>query len=113
MLIYEDLEKEKFSVAYYNPYFMSLLQLEEYKKAEKLARKLVKKFPTSINYQLEIGICQQKSGDQISAEKTYEKIYLDFQGKEGKHLTWQIHFYDIQCIKKHWMFIYYQKVEPF
>jgi len=84
VLIYEDLEKEKFSVAYYNPHFMSLLQLEEYKKAEKLARKLVKKFPTSINYQLEIGICQQKSGDQISAEKTYEKIYLDFQGKRGE-----------------------------
>jgi len=61
--IYEDLSKERFSVAYYIPYFGSLLKTEQYKQAEKLAKKIAKIYPNSLNYQLEVGIVQQKSGN--------------------------------------------------
>ena len=43
--IYKELMDEHFSVAYYNPYFTSLLKVENFKAAEYLAKKLVKKYP--------------------------------------------------------------------
>ena len=45
--IYQELNKERFSVAYYIPYFGSLLNIEDYKSAEKLAKKVAKIYPRS------------------------------------------------------------------
>ena len=40
--IYEELVAENFAAAYYSPYFTSLLKIDDYKSAEKLANKLSK-----------------------------------------------------------------------
>ena len=48
--IYKELNKERFSVAYYSPYYSSLLKSERFREAEQLARRLVKIYPTSLNY---------------------------------------------------------------
>ena len=61
--IYQELNKERFSVAYYIPYFGSLLKTEQYKQAEKLAKKVAKIYPNSLKYHLEVGIVQRKSGN--------------------------------------------------
>ena len=58
--MYQDLNKKQFSVAYYVPYFSSLLKTEQFKVAEQLAKKVAKLYPNSLNYQLEIGIVQKK-----------------------------------------------------
>ena len=82
--IYEELNKERFSVAYYIPYFGSLLKTEQYKQAEKLAKKVAKIYPNSLNYQLEVGIVQQKSGNTKKADRTFEKIFKSLTGQKSQ-----------------------------
>ena len=72
--IYKELNKERFSVAYHTPYFSSLLKTEQFKAAEQLAKKAAKLYPNSLNYQIEIGIVQERSGNSRKAERTFKKL---------------------------------------
>ena len=85
--IYEELNDEHFSVAYYIPYFGSLLKTEQFKEAEKLAKKVAKIYPLSLNYQLEIGIAQEKGGNQKKADRTYKKLFKNFTGKQNQTIN--------------------------
>tara|TARA_B100001758_G_C18412100_1_gene616542 strand:+ start:149 stop:1951 length:1803 start_codon:yes stop_codon:yes gene_type:complete len=85
--IYKELNKERFSVSYYAPYYSSLLKSERFTEAEQLARKLVKKYPTSLNYQIEVGIAQEKSGNIRKAESTYEKIFQNLAGHRSQTIS--------------------------
>jgi tetratricopeptide (TPR) repeat protein len=85
--IYEELNKERFSVAYYIPYFGSLLKTEQYKQAEKLAKKVAKIYPNSLNYQLEVGIVQQKSGNTKKADRTFKKIFENLTGQQSQAIN--------------------------
>ena len=87
IIIYEELAAERFSVAYYIPYFASLLKTEDYKSAEKLARKLAKIYPKSLNYQLEVGIAQEKSGNQKKANYTYSKVLKKLTGQQSQTIN--------------------------
>ena len=80
--MYNDLNKKQFSVAYYVPYFSSLLKTEQFKAAEQLAKKVAKLYPNSLNYQLEIGIAQEKSGNSRKAERTFKKLLQLLQGRK-------------------------------
>lgn len=85
--IYEELAADRFSVAYYIPYFVSLLKTEDYKSAEKLARKLAKTYPKSLNYQLEVGVAQEKSGNQKKASHTYSKVLKKLTGQQSQTIN--------------------------
>ena len=85
--IYEELNKERFSIAYYIPYFGSLLKTEQYKQAEKLAKKVAKIYPNSLNYQLEVGIVQQKSGNTKKADRTFKKIFKSLTGQKSQAIN--------------------------
>jgi len=85
--IYEELNKERFSVAYYIPYFGSLLKKEQYVQAEKLAKKVAKIYPNSLNYQLEVGIVQQKSGNTRKSERTFKKIFENLTGQQSQAIN--------------------------
>jgi len=85
--IYEELIEKKFSVAYHIPYYTSLLKIKDYKKAENLALKVSKIYPTTISYQLEIGIAQEKAGFTKKAERTFNKIFLKFNGNKSKAIN--------------------------
>ena len=87
IIIYEELNEARFSVAYYIPYFASLLKTEDYKSAEKLARKLAKIYPKSLNYQLEVGIAQEKSGNQKKANYTYSKVLKQLTGQQSQTIN--------------------------
>ena len=81
--IYEDLNKVRFSVAYYTPYFGSLLKTEQYKQAEKLAKKVAKIYPNSLSYILEVGIVQKKSGNTKKADRTFKKVFENLTGQQS------------------------------
>ena len=85
--IYQELNKERFSVAHYNPYFSSLLKTEQYKKAEKLAKKVAKIYPNSLSYQLEVGIAQQKGGNTKKADRTLKKIFENLTGQKSQAIN--------------------------
>ena len=85
--IYEDLNKKRFSVAYYIPYFGSLLKTEQYKLAEKLAKKVAKIYPNSLSYRLEVGIVQKKSGNTKTADRTFKKIFENLTGQQSQAIN--------------------------
>ncbi len=85
--IYKELERERFSATYYVPYFTSLLKTKAYKSAEKLAKKLVKIYPKNLNYQLEVGIAQEKSGNQKKANYTFGKVLNKLTGQQSQTIN--------------------------
>jgi len=85
--IYEELSTQRFSVAYYIPYFGSLIKTDQYKKAEKLAKKMARIYPNSLNYQLEVGIVQQKSGNTRKADLTFKKIFKNLTGQKKQAIN--------------------------
>ena len=50
--LYKELNKKVVSAAYFSPYLNCLIHIGDYKEAERLSAKMVKKFPKSLNYQV-------------------------------------------------------------
>ena len=87
IVLYEDLMDERFSVAYFSPYFQSLINLEDYKSAELLAKKVARKYPNSLNYQLQVGVAQLKAGDTKKSEKTFKKVTAKVDGNRSQAIN--------------------------
>ena len=85
--LYEELMNSHFSVAYYEPYYTSLLKLEKYKQAEDLAKKLVKKYPKELHYQLGVIIAQEKSGNIKKADIAYGVLLKKFDGERSQTIN--------------------------
>ncbi len=85
--LYEELLEAKFSVAYYSPYFQSLLQIKDYKSAESLAKKFVRKYPKSLTYQIEVGIVQQKSENTKKADRIFKKVIDKLDGNRTQAIN--------------------------
>ncbi len=70
--LYKELNKKSISASYYSPYISCLISSENYKEAEKLASKMVKKYPKSLNYKVDLGFLQKKNGKQKKAKNTFQ-----------------------------------------
>ena len=70
--LYKELNKKGVSAAYFSPYLNCLIHIEDYKEAERLSAKMVKKFPKSLNYQVDYGFMQKKNGKAEKAKRTYQ-----------------------------------------
>jgi len=58
----------------YTYYFFSLLELREYKEAEKLAKKQVKAKPGQLQYQVDVGYVYIRSSETDKAKKIFDDI---------------------------------------
>jgi len=81
ILIYKELNKKTISATYYSPYISSLIMNKDYKEAEKLAYRMIKKYPTSLHFQVDLGFLQKKNGKIEKAKKTYQTAF-DNIGKQ-------------------------------
>ena len=70
--IYKELNQKNVSASYFNPYLNCLIQIEDYKSAEKLVSKIIRKYPKSLNYQVDLGFLQKKQGKEKKAKKAYQ-----------------------------------------
>ena len=68
------IEQPRFFAAVYPDYLKVLLAQREYKEAEKLVKKAAKRNPEVLNYQVDLGIVYQVSGDKTDAEKHFNKL---------------------------------------
>tara|TARA_B100001758_G_scaffold247957_1_gene269128 strand:+ start:1720 stop:3525 length:1806 start_codon:yes stop_codon:yes gene_type:complete len=85
--IYKELIQSRFSVAYYSPYFQSLFKIKDYNAADALARKFVKKYPTSLTYQIEVGVVQEKLGNIKKADRIFKKAINQIDGNRAKAIN--------------------------
>lgn len=72
--LYEGLFNKKGGAFYYNYYLDCLLELEDYRKAEKFLDKLIKKEPANQKYGVDLGYILERSGDAAAAKKQYEQM---------------------------------------
>tara|TARA_B100001250_G_scaffold9849_2_gene8556 strand:+ start:1691 stop:3493 length:1803 start_codon:yes stop_codon:yes gene_type:complete len=100
IVLYKELTDKHFSVSYYIPYYMSLLKMENYKEAEYLAKKLVRKYPNQLHYQLGVIVAQDKSGNTRRAEIAYEKIFKKMNGSRSQTLSLANTFTRVQYYRK-------------
>ena len=87
IVLYDELMGKRFSAAYYAPYYMSLLKLQDYMGAKDLAKKLVKKYPKELHYQLGIIIAHYKSGNTRKADIAYSKLLKNFTGGRSQTIN--------------------------
>lgn len=68
--------------AVYPDYLRTLLAQNNYKEAEKLVRKTMKRNPGQLNYAVDLGIVFQASGDKAAAEKHFDKLISQLTPEE-------------------------------
>jgi len=78
-VLYEKLYEKKPNSFYYTYYLFCLLELHEFSKAERLAKKQIKKFPTRLKFIVDLGYVYSESGDQNKAKKQFENAIHDIQ----------------------------------
>src|SRR5690606_22852388 len=72
VVYYEKLFDKQQTDFYYGYYLDCLIELGDFKKAEKVIKKQVKKAPYNLSFQVDLGYIFQKSGDETKAKKAYE-----------------------------------------
>jgi len=98
--LYEELMELRLSVAYYLPYFQSLLQIKDYKSAESLAKKFARKHPKSLTYLIEVGVAQEKADYKRKSDKTYKKVYARLDGRKTSAINVANTFVRYEMYKK-------------
>jgi tetratricopeptide (TPR) repeat protein len=72
VILYAKLYKQKKSSIYYTYYLYCLVELEDFKGAEKLVKTQIKKYPTRPKYHVDLGFVYTEKGDLSKAKKQYE-----------------------------------------
>lgn len=73
-VLFEELYEKSPTPFYYDYYFNCLIELKEYKKAEKFIAKLLKKSPENPAYNVDLGYVYIKSDEKDKANKHYESL---------------------------------------
>lgn len=82
-IYYEKLYNKKPNNFYYNYYLKSLVQLENYKSAEKLVKRQIKKYPGTLNYLVDLGNVYDKLGERHKARQQYDKAIKNLRPKQN------------------------------
>lgn len=69
--LYEKLYNQNPSGFYYNNYLQAILELKDYKKAEKFVKKAIRKNSQKLSYQVDLGYIYAQAGEVNDAEEQY------------------------------------------
>ncbi len=68
----------------HNNYFTLLLELREYKTADKYLKKIIKTFPQNVYYQIDKGVLIRQQGDLEESDKYFRQFIETNKGNEYK-----------------------------
>ncbi len=85
--IYKELTKKNVSASYYTPYLNCLISLEHYQIAERLASKISKKYPNSLNYLVDLGFLQKNNGNSVKAKNTFKSAIEKLSKQTGQTIS--------------------------
>jgi tetratricopeptide (TPR) repeat protein len=69
---YEKLYNKKSPENFYAPYLNCLLETKDFKKAEKIVKKMMKQYPENLNYNVDLGYVYSVSGDESKASAAWQ-----------------------------------------
>ncbi len=81
--LYQKLFKQD-NEAYFKAYCSSLINLKKLDEAENLAKKMVKKYPENVDYNITLGSIYTEKGDLQKAETVYKEILKNLPADEGR-----------------------------
>jgi len=71
VVYYEKLFNKKPNSFYYNYYLNCLLEVKDYKKAEKVVKRQIKQYPIELSYHVDLGNIYKTSGDATKAKEEF------------------------------------------
>ena len=80
IVIYEELNKSNLSVNIYSPYFISLINTNNFSTAEKLAKRLYSKNPQRLNYLVDVIVSLKKQEEVNKFIFNLKKLYRKLDG---------------------------------
>jgi len=75
--LYEKLYNDKPNGYFYSNYFLSVLELKDYKRAEKFVKKLIRKNPQQLNYPVDLGYIYSESGQAEKGKEQFDEAIND------------------------------------
>ncbi|MBO4307811.1 MAG: tetratricopeptide repeat protein [Bacteroidales bacterium] len=84
--LYEPLYARTNNVFYYQMLYQSYVEIGNYKEAEKLVEKRIKKQPRDLTLLVDLGLLHKARGDNKKAEKAFESA-IDKIGHDSKQVT--------------------------
>ncbi len=84
VVLYEKLYNKKKSSIFYTYYLFCLVELKDYKEAEKLVKKQIKEFPGRPKYKVDLGYVYTESGEINKSKKEFENALKNLTPKRQK-----------------------------
>lgn len=84
IVIYEELNKSNLSVNIYSPYFISLINTNNFSTAEKLAKRLYSKNPQRLNYLVDVIVSLKKQEKVNKFIFNLKKLYGKLDGRNSQ-----------------------------
>ena len=84
IVIYEELNKSNLSVNIYSPYFISLINTNNFSTAEKLAKRLYSKNPQRLNYLVDVIVSLKKQEKVNKFFFNLKKLYGKLDGRNSQ-----------------------------
>ena len=84
IVIYEELNKSNLSVNIYSPYFISLINTNNFSTAEKLAKRLYSKNPQRLNYLVDVIVSLKKQEKVNKFIFNLKKLYKKLDGRNSQ-----------------------------
>ena len=84
IVIYEELHKSNLSVNIYSPYFISLINTNNFSTAEKLAKRLYSKNPQRLNYLVDVIVSLKKQEKVNKFIFNLKKLYGKLDGRNSQ-----------------------------
>ena len=84
IVIYEELNKSNLSVNIYSPYFISLINTNNFSSAEKLAKRLYSKNPQRLNYLVDVIVSLKKQEKVNKFIFNLKKLYGKLDGRNSQ-----------------------------
>jgi len=82
-VLYERLYEEKNSTLYYTYCLYCLVELKQFKDAEKLVKKQIRNYPDRAKYQVDLGYVYSESGETGKARKQFESAMKDMENNRS------------------------------
>ena len=84
IVLYEEINKKKFSINTYNPYYTSLINLNRFSEAEKIARKQFAKNNSRLNFLADVIVAQYKLNQKNKYSSNVKKIIKQINGRNSQ-----------------------------
>lgn len=73
IVYYEKFFSKKEGITYYNPFLLCLVKLQQYDKAEKMIKKVIKQYPKNPTYIVDLGTLYKEKKETDKGNSQYEK----------------------------------------